>query len=121
MTRWLMNQPAKRTESFVEGPLFSSGDMEMGTMPESEQDTCLKYPDWQKPFQEAVLELDGDKLEKQIVTAQTAILSRLEAVQAERRALEDALGTLRTLQREEKKTKELGVEIRRNQGGPNDP
>jgi hypothetical protein len=68
----------------------------------------LKYPEWQKPYYDALLELDRTKLEKLVATAHAAIVQRMQIIasmpghQAERRALEDALASLRIL-----KTKEL--------------
>jgi hypothetical protein len=66
----------------------------------------FQYPEWQKPFQDALVELDGSKLPERIAVAEAAILSRLQAMSgtgehsSERRAIEDALSSLRVLRRE---------------------
>jgi hypothetical protein len=76
------------------------------SQPEPEFTEELKYPQWQKPFQEALLELDKDKLPKRVSVAETAILDRLHSMSqepnnhAERQALADALSGLRILKKE---------------------
>lgn len=66
----------------------------------------LKYPEWQEPLREALLELDKDRLKARVAAAETAIFNRLQAIsqsggnQAEREAIEDALSCLRVLKRE---------------------
>jgi hypothetical protein len=61
----------------------------------------LKYPEWQKLLQEALLELDPEKLKQRVAAAETAIFKRLQAMSqdrdhtAERQAIEDALASLR--------------------------
>jgi len=66
----------------------------------------LQYPEWQKLCQDALVELDKDKLRERVAAAEAAISSRLCAAAParlsaeERRAIEDALGTLRVLKRE---------------------
>jgi hypothetical protein len=67
----------------------------------SEQD--FKYPDWQKIFLEAALELDQGEMKNRVAAAETILSDRLKAVsqmancEAERQALNDALQTLRIL------------------------
>jgi hypothetical protein len=39
----------------------------------SDDDGVIKYPDWEKPLQEAVVEVDKDKLKSQVGAAETAI------------------------------------------------
>lgn len=64
------------------------------------------YPEWQKLCHDALVELDKDKLRERVAAAEAAIFSRLSAQTTacisaeERRALDDALGTLRVLKRE---------------------
>lgn len=64
------------------------------------------YPEWQKPCQEALMELDHEKLRERIATAEAAIVSRVRAMpdapasSGERRAIDDAMTILRTLKRE---------------------
>jgi hypothetical protein len=77
----------------------------MHLSPESKADEGLPYPQWQKPYQQAVLELDGQKLKARITAAEMAIADRLQAMNgdpntlAERRAIDDALSLLRALRR----------------------
>jgi hypothetical protein len=64
------------------------------------------YPEWQRPCQAALVELDRAKLQERIAAAEAAIVSRLNAASAapvsaaERQAIADALATLRVLKRE---------------------
>lgn len=66
----------------------------------------LQYPVWQKPLQEAFLELDKERLQQRISTAEFAVHSRLQNVairpelKAERQALIDALSSLRILKQD---------------------
>jgi hypothetical protein len=66
----------------------------------------LRYPWWQKPYQEALIEIDNDKLRERVAAAESAILNRLQAMSpnrdtlGERQAIEDALASLRYLKRE---------------------
>jgi hypothetical protein len=66
----------------------------------------LPYPEWQKPCQAALVELDRAKLQERIAAAEAAITSRLNAASAvpvspvERQAIADAMATLRVLKRE---------------------
>jgi hypothetical protein len=67
---------------------------------------ALKYPEWQEPLRQALLELDKDRLKARIATAEMAVFNRLQTLTqgtyhpAERQALEDALATLRVLKRD---------------------
>ena len=64
------------------------------------QDLC--YP-WQKPYQEALIEFDNDKLQERVAAAESAIFNRQEAISPnrdtlkERQAIVDALASLRYL------------------------
>jgi hypothetical protein len=66
----------------------------------------LLYPDWQRPLQEALLELDTAKLRGKLDAAESAIFERLQATSQggvqhpERVAMEDALSSLRVVKRE---------------------
>lgn len=66
----------------------------------------FQYPLWQKPCQDALVELDKEKLPQRITAAETAIVSRLNAASAgsvspqESQAIEDARAILRILKRE---------------------
>jgi hypothetical protein len=63
----------------------------------------LKYPQWQLPFREAILELDRNQLTYKIEKAETAVRERLQALERiangreERQALSDAISTLKVL------------------------
>lgn len=67
----------------------------------------FKYPEWQKPLQEAFLALDKEQLQQRIVVAEHAVHSRLQNVSgkaahaAERQALVDALSSLRVLKQDD--------------------
>jgi hypothetical protein len=66
----------------------------------------LKYPQWQTPLQEAILEFDRKKLREKLEKVKTSILERLLQLhqggngQSEREAINDALATLRVLNQE---------------------
>jgi len=68
-------------------------------------DTELKYPKWERQFQEVVLELNGEKLVAKIQTLETAIFVRLQELKSdsdhhtERQAIADALSTIRVLKK----------------------
>ena len=67
----------------------------------------LKYPSWQRPLQEAILEFDRETLAEKIQEVETLMFERLEELSSdpdhrdERQALADATSILREL----KKTK----------------
>lgn len=70
----------------------------------------FEYPKWQEPYQQAMLELDSEKLRQKILDAESAIYSRLQQLtdgeahtdgaKEERLAIEDAISSLRVLQKE---------------------
>ena len=66
----------------------------------------MQYPEWQKLCQDALVELDKDKLPERVAAAEAAIVSRLQAMETgddslkERQAIADALASLRVLKRE---------------------
>jgi hypothetical protein len=66
----------------------------------------FQWPEWQQIYQDAVLELDKDRLRERVAAAEAAIFSRLQALSptvdslSERHAIEDAQATLRILKRE---------------------
>jgi hypothetical protein len=63
----------------------------------------LKYPEWQTPYQEALLESDKKKLEAKIHLAEWKICRRLQTISAdsnhqeEKAAIADALNRLGSL------------------------
>jgi hypothetical protein len=66
----------------------------------------LKYPQWQMPLREAILEFDAERLSNKVQAAEKAIDTRLRGLTAEnhdfqeRQALKDALATLEILRRQ---------------------
>lgn len=66
----------------------------------------FQWPAWQKPYQDALVELDQVRLQERVAAAEVAIFRCLQAMSpshdrlSERRAIEDALATLRVLKRE---------------------
>lgn len=72
-----------------------------------QQNTNLKYPAWQRPLHEALVELDKEQLKERLAAAETVIFQRQQAIahapdhQEERHALQDALSLLRTLRQAE--------------------
>lgn len=78
-----------------------AGVVEMG----NHQDG-LEYPDWQRPLQAALVELDKDKLKERVAAAEAAIFERQQAISqsrnhhAERQSMEYALGNLRVVKKE---------------------
>ena len=75
----------------------------------------LRYPDWQKPYHDALVELDKDKLKSRVVAAEAAIFNRLQTMSSssdssgEMQAIEDALASLCYLKRESLGYAEQGV------------
>ena len=67
--------------------------------------TQLRYPQWQEPLLQAVMETKPDSLLEKIQIAETAISQRLRELEGnpgskeERVALRDAVSTLRVLKR----------------------
>jgi len=65
----------------------------------------LKFPKWQEPYLEALMETDERKLVTRVKLAESAILMRLRAIQSdsnmvvEQQAIEDALNGLTVLKR----------------------
>ena len=65
----------------------------------------LKFPKWQEPYLEALMETDERKLVRRVELAESAILMRLRAIQSdsnmvvEKQAIEDALNGLTVLKR----------------------
>ena len=69
-------------------------------------DRELKYPRWEREFQEAVVELNREKLVEKIQKLETAIFVRLQELasdsdhHSERQAIQDAVSTIRVLKKE---------------------
>jgi hypothetical protein len=85
---------------------FLESDLEMEASTQMEHDG-LQYPHWQKPYQEALVELDKGKLKERVAAAEAAILDRLQVISsssdqvAERHAIKDALAMLRFVRQTE--------------------
>jgi hypothetical protein len=68
--------------------------------------TLLRYPEWQRPYQAALLELNPKKLAKHVEEAEAVIFKRLLQLsdskdgQAERELIQGAISALRILKRE---------------------
>jgi hypothetical protein len=71
----------------------------------------LKFPKWQEPYLEAMMETDQWKLPERVNLAETVLLSRLNTIQSnsdrrrEKQAIEDALIGLTILKSETAKIK----------------
>ena len=69
-------------------------------------DEELKFPEWQGPLQDLILEFDRQKLAEKIQEVETLIFKRQQRLsqavgsQAEREALHDALNILRVIKRD---------------------
>lgn len=70
----------------------------------SEED--LKFPQWQAPLQELILESDREKLPDKLQKVETAIVERLQQLQregdnhVEKEAINNALSLLRVIKRD---------------------
>jgi hypothetical protein len=70
---------------------------------ETESASGVRYPEWQKPYEEALIEFDKSKLAQRVAAAERAILNRHEKIledpgyATERQAMEDALVFLRVV------------------------
>jgi hypothetical protein len=70
----------------------------------NEKDGDARIPQWKKPYEAAILELDPTKLQRRISEAHEAILNRVEELlprpsDSELHALNDALQNLRILRK----------------------
>jgi hypothetical protein len=69
-------------------------------------DNELKYPAWQVPLQDVILEFNLERLPGRIQQVETLIFERLQELQlsndgaGERQAINDGLDLLRTIKRE---------------------
>ncbi len=69
-------------------------------------DGKLKYPEWQAPLQELMLELDPEKLCEKIQKVETLIFERLQQIRqgndgrSEQEAIDGALSILRVIKRD---------------------
>ncbi|HEY1271482.1 MAG TPA: hypothetical protein VGF08_05835 [Terriglobales bacterium] len=78
----------------------------MGSTSSGESEEFLQYPEWQKAYHDALIEIDPYKLKAKIAVAEAVIFSRQHTIpkgweqQAEIHAMDDALAFLRTLKRD---------------------
>ena len=84
----------------VKGFATDTGDSELIDV------QALEYPSWQKCCQEALIELDREKLKEKVAAAEAMVFQRLQEIadrtdaQAERQALMDVTSSLRFLKRD---------------------
>ena len=68
--------------------------------------SALRYPEWQRPYQAALLEVDPKKLGERVAETEAAIFKRLQQLsnsqdgQAERQLIQGAISALKILKRE---------------------
>jgi hypothetical protein len=68
-----------------------------------ESHSGVRYPEWQKAYEEALIEFDQSKLGQRVAAAEETILNRLDEISGspahvtERQALDDALVFLRVI------------------------
>jgi hypothetical protein len=66
----------------------------------------LKYPQWQSPLREAILEFDREKWREKLERVENLILERFQELRlgtdgdSEREAINDALSVLRIIKRD---------------------
>jgi hypothetical protein len=78
----------------------------------------IMYPEWQKTYEDALLEADPQKLPHRVSSAETAIFQRLETVRGvpegrlELQAIQDALNSLSVLKKETEHRSEIRSETR---------
>jgi hypothetical protein len=69
----------------------------------------FRYPQWQVPLREAILEFDAERMSVKVQTAEKAIRDRLQVLGSEnhdfheRQALTDGLATLEILKRRKRR------------------
>ena len=82
----------------------------VATLRKSGQLSGFKYPQWQVPLREAILEFDRERLSEKVQAAAKAIHNRLQELTTEshgfdeQQALLDGLATLEILKRERTKS-----------------
>ena len=78
----------------------------IGGRNEGTSDQEFKYPEWQRPLQDVILEFDREKLPSKIEKMETLILARLQQLvqgndgHDEREAINHALSILRAIKRD---------------------
>jgi hypothetical protein len=86
----------------------------------------IMYPEWQKTYEDALLEADPQKLPHRVSSAETAIFQRLETVRAipegrlELQAIQDALNSLSVLKRETEHCPEHSSQLKQRTIAPSD-
>jgi hypothetical protein len=74
-------------------------------------DEGLKYPEWQKPLQELILEFDRDKLPEKVQQVETPIFERLQQLSRGNDGHKFAQGTMLMMQRP---SEIMAVELRKS-------
>jgi hypothetical protein len=88
------------------GPGIVEDPVTVPAMPNDNSESGLKSPKWRKLCQEALIELDPDKLKERVLIAEAAVYVRLQELaqspdgQEERQALIDVTSSLRYLKRD---------------------
>lgn len=93
-------------EAVIRGEIRDVQRAEVSLETEPELMDDLKYPEWQEPFRQALLEVNRVELQKQLRAVETAIAERLQSIandpaqKDECQSISDALSTIRILKRE---------------------
>jgi hypothetical protein len=80
--------------------------MTTSEFPLPDSSSPLHYPEWQLPYQAALLEVDPKKLAERVAEAEGAIFNRLQRLSqsqnrlAERQTIEDAIKVLKVIKRD---------------------
>jgi hypothetical protein len=98
---------ATKTEPYgIAVPAFCERELLSEDAPMESGLDGFMYPEWQKPYRDALVELDKGKLKVRITAAEAVMLRRLREITGsahdhERQAIEDAMGMLRALKQTE--------------------
>ena len=101
----LEQQSVAQTDTSSDLVMVKSSAMDTGAA-EFIDVQALEYPSWQKCCQEALIELDREKLKGKVAAAEAMVFQRLQEIadrtdaQAERQALIDVISSLRFLKRD---------------------
>jgi hypothetical protein len=85
---------------------MASSDSRLRHSSSHRSSTALRYPEWQRPYQAALFELDPKKLAQHVAEAEAAIFKRLQQLsesqdgETERQVIEGAICALKILKRD---------------------
>jgi hypothetical protein len=85
---------------------MASSDSRLRHSSSHRSSTALRYPEWQRPYQAGLLELDPKKLAQHVAEAETAIFKRLQKLsesqdgETERQVIEGAICAMKILKRD---------------------